>query len=229
MAFFRHSARVPGCSASVPFCAALTAALVASTLPALSQVPCPPPPGSTVDRCLVGAWIGTNNAMTQLIEGFERMGMADLITDMTADMSHTVAVRVFEDGFYSTIPFNRNLELQDFSDRTGDVTITQFDLRVDTATGYYWTEGNRLKFCSSGGNAIFGATVSSPDGTSSMTMPVPDGGDFVPDMTYSCSGDEFNMTVALPQPIGNVDYFLQRVDPARLPEELRDVLRPDGE
>ncbi|TCD15309.1 hypothetical protein [Oricola cellulosilytica] len=226
MAFSRHSAHFIFRSATCS--AGLAAALAAFTLPATAQTPCPPPAGATVDRCLVGAWIGTNNAMTKLIEGFERMGAADLITDMTADMSHTVAVRVFDDGFFSTIPFNRNLEMQDFDDRTGDITITQFDLRVDTATGYYWTEGDRLKFCSSGGTAIFGATVSGPEGSSSMTMPVPGGGDFVPDMTYTCSGDEFSMTVALPQPIGDVDYFLQRVDPARLPEELADILRPDG-
>ncbi|MFC5585481.1 hypothetical protein ACFPOD_10180 [Nitratireductor kimnyeongensis] len=221
--------------ASKPQCLAglarngLFAVSLVAALPVAAQVPCPPPPETSMDSCLAGAWIGSNNAVEQLTEAFTRMGMADLVSDMTAGVPNILAIRIYEDGFFSTIPFNRSLELQEVDDHTGDLIITQFDLRANTQTGQMWTADSRLKFCSSGGDVLFGATMSSPDGTTSTTMPVPGGGAFIPQITYSCSGTSFSMSVALPQPIGNVDYFLTRVDPARFPDELSDLLRPEDE
>lgn len=207
--------------------AAALAVLCATTAPetANAQTPCPPPPGAEMDRCLAGAWIGSNTAMEKLRTAFTGMGF-DSVTDMTADMSHTLGIQIYEDGYFATIPFNRNVELQDFDEDTGEIAITQLDLRVGTGTGQIWTADGRLKFCDAGGGgAMLGTTTSTSSGTTSTMTPIPNGGSFVPDITYSCSADSFTMTVALPEPIGNVDYFLRRVDASRFPEELEELLR----
>lgn len=183
-----------------------------------------------MDSCLAGAWIGSNNAIDQLRAAFTRMGMADYFYDLTLDMAHILAIRIYEDGFYATIPFNRNIEAQEVQESTGDLHIAQFDLRVNTETGHMWTAGNQLKFCSNGGGALLGATLTTPDGRKSTTIPVPGGAPtFIPQITYSCSGNNLSMTVALPQPVGNIDYHLTRVNPARFPEELSGLLRPERE
>lgn len=202
------------------------AVTVTMTAPELhAQTPCPPPPDTAMDACLAGAWIGSNTAMEKLKTAFSGMGF-DSVTDMTADMSHTLGIRIYDDGFFATIPFNRNVELQDFDEDTGEIAITQFDLRVGTGTGQIWTADGRLKFCDGGGGgAMLGTTTSTSSGTTSQTMPIPGGGSYVPDITYTCAGDSFTMTVALPEPIGNVDYFLSRVEPGRFPSELEELLR----
>ena len=189
------------------------------------------PADVTMDPCLSGAWIGTSSAMERARAALEAMPPLDGSRSVIAnDFATALGIQIYDDGFYATIPLHRNMIVDDIhtNSRTGSSYRVETDMHlvISTATGVIWTEGSQMRFCSmpGTGQATLTADVAVSDGSRTTTSISPFGPPgFVPEIDYTCSGDQLNFTVHLPAPIGDVDYYLTRVPLDRFDDEYREL------
>lgn len=205
------------------FLASLVGILLLNATPVVSQS-CPPA-GTSIPSCLAGSWIGTNSAMQRIKEVLQSMPSSNSSRTVNADDFATVlGMHISEDGFYSTIPIHRSVVIDDVTD--DKLVTTDMNLVITTAVGNLWTSGNQMYFCVMPGSGQptlrVGVTSNGVSGSAIVSPFGPPG--FTPEIDYNCSGDQFNFTVHLPAPIGNVDYYFNRVPLSRFDEEYRDTI-----
>ncbi|WP_298355600.1 hypothetical protein [uncultured Litoreibacter sp.] len=203
--------------------AALSFALVSASAQVQAQGTCP---GTTPapDNCLIGNWIGTNSMLDR---------MQDLIASMPSSVAENVPVptlpaslgiTIQADGWYSTLPLHQSVAYESIIDDTSH--LVELDLSVATHTGRIWTEGSQMLFCTDPSSGNLHVEATGTDGTRTADVPLIDGPPpwFAPDINYSCSGTNLSFTVFLPDPIGDIQYWLSRVPADRFAEEFRRTL-----
>lgn len=203
----------------------VTAALVAAASPAFVIENCLPVVYD-MPSCWAGSWFGSNDIGAKIYEMLNRFAPTDASRNVTVyNPDILIAMQIYPDGFYVTVPFGSHVTVDDVMNRTGDLITTDLNLQVHTQLGYMWAQGNSLYFC--GTDASFGPTLqmeaSGPDGSRSTTiMPGPGTGGFEPDIQWTCSGDTFTMSVNLPEPVGRIDHTFTRVPDGRFAGDLAD-------
>jgi hypothetical protein len=125
----------------------LSILLVIIAGPAAAQSACPadPPPP---DPCLVGHWIGQNDAMQQVAAMLEQLAPRDATRTVMTDVPALLGLSIYPDGFYHTIPIHQTVAWEDVSER--DVVTGVLDLNMPTETGHLMTLGGSLSFCTTG-------------------------------------------------------------------------------
>lgn len=185
---------------------------------------CAEPKPTVMPACTVGVWAGTNDMLEKMRAIMARMP-ATVRANMEAEMGQPLSMTVFEDGYYATMPVNRGI-IADVQHDNGDVTELTMNLAVTPALGWLWADdAGKMGFCSEPGTGQFmmNSTARNPHGTATSTVGPTGGGDFVPEMTYQCTGDQMTMQVMLPAPVGTVTYSMNRVPEARWSREFRDA------
>lgn len=189
---------------------------------AVAQGACPADPPAP-DPCLVGNWIGANSALAAFEAAMEGAAPPGVSVDAIPGPPPVLGMTIYEDGFYATLPFHADA-LTYITDRDGTSELST-DLSVPTQIGHIWGDGSALQFCdlgSAGPMVLMEGTA--PDGaTGSAAFGVGPGG-YAPDISYVCSGDTWTFTVALPAPIGPVEYTLHRFPDDMFEEEFRSAL-----
>ncbi|MCP5037005.1 MAG: hypothetical protein GY945_05320, partial [Rhodobacteraceae bacterium] len=174
------------------------AALIGVSSPVLADDSCAPMIFDTND-CLVGNWVGTNTIAERMQAMLGTLAPAGVSRQVFPDdFARVMGMVIYPDGFYATLPFHSSLTMHDLED--GELTITDMDLAVTSNFGWIWTAGTALRFCAlEGSSAMLSMDVSSPGGNASASFdPSAAPNNYMPDITYSCAGDTFSMTIALP-------------------------------
>jgi hypothetical protein len=199
----------------------LLIAALSVTPPALAQEICAPVVYET-DNCLVGAWAGTNTVAERIREMLSAMAPAGVSrTVLPEGIDQVLGMVIYPDGFYATLPLVSGVTMKDIEE--DEVITTNMRLFTGTNTGWIWTAGNSLNFCAQPGTMGFlQMDAQSSGGRASTTIdPNAAPNDYMPDITYSCGGNSMSMSIALPEPIGTVDYFLTRIPLERFDDEMR--------
>ncbi|MEM7056358.1 MAG: hypothetical protein AAF557_02095 [Pseudomonadota bacterium] len=185
---------------------------------------CAEPKPTVMPSCTVGVWAGTNDMLEKMRAIMASMP-ATVRANMESRMTQPLSMTVFEDGYYATMPVNRGI-IADVQHDNGDVTQLTMDLAITSALGWLWAEDDgRMGFCSEPGTGQFmmSSTAQNPHGSATAAVGPTGGGDFVPEMTYQCAGDQMTMQVMLPAPVGMVTYTMTRVPENRWSEAFRDA------
>ncbi|MFV2034393.1 MAG: hypothetical protein ACC631_04665 [Halocynthiibacter sp.] len=187
------------------------------------------PAGASVPSGLAGAWIGTNSAMQKLEEMLARMAPGNSVrTTIGAEISRSIGMQIYPDGYYVTIPLSPSVEITDIIAQSSGESITvetDMTLLINTASGWIWTEGSQLFFCTFAlPQPVLNISSTSSAGGSANAVVSPFGPPgFTPEISYTLAGDSFSFTVALPAPVGDVDYYLTRVPLSRFDEEFQEL------
>ncbi len=188
---------------------------------ALSQGSCPfEEVMADLDPCLVGNWIGENTAMAAFQRAMEQIEGGAAAPGVTPVMG----MSIYDTGLYITLPFHSSA-IATITDDDGTSTLW-IDMSVHTEVGRIWASGGVLNFCSDHDMPpLISVEGTAADGSTGTWSGSPPGGDeFIPLTTYSCAGDHMSMTVHLPEPLGQVDYFLTRFPDSRFEDEFRDLV-----
>ncbi|EAR50781.1 acetyl-CoA carboxylase alpha subunit [Oceanicola granulosus HTCC2516] len=191
---------------------ALLAALIALPHAAPAQVACTDRPEPVrVDPCIVGNWIGTSTAAEVFSDFIRSMETAGVTMSPLPDFPEVYGMKIYDDGFYTTLPFHANAAVI-IEDRHGSATQIM-DMSVPTQAGYVDAAEGMLEMCQiPGGAPMLRVEVQSDGRSASSMIPVDGGGGggFVPEISYRCGPDGFSFSVFLSDPIGAVDYYLTR-------------------
>lgn len=184
---------------------------------------CDAPRPTTMPTCTVGVWAGQSDMAEKMRAILERMP-ASVRDSAAGSMNGPLGMVVFEDGYYATMPVQGGIEAT-LGDGGGDAIELTMDMAITPALG--WLDANdagAMQFCTMPGTGIpfATATVSGPGGSTTAPIGPAPGGGFVPRMTYTCAGDQMEMKVMLPEPVGTVTYSMRRVPEALWAPDLRD-------
>lgn len=173
------------------------------------------------DPCLAGHWVGSNSMLDRMHDLVASMPSSVGQTIPMPSMPATLGITIQNDGWYSTLPLHQNVAYESIID--DESHLIDMDLTVGTSVGWIWNEGSQLRFCGDqgAGNLHFEAT--GPDGTRTADIPVSETPPpwFTPDIDYTCAGNSLSFTVYLPEPIGEVQYWLTKFPADRFAEEFR--------
>ncbi len=212
-----------------PFPIAAILATIASATPLYSQGLRCSPPEATIPSCMAGAWVGTSTALQNIRRMLERMPAGSTTRrTIASEVPNALGIHIYPNGFYATIPLEHSVHIEDLETLpSGRVTSVQTDmtLMAGQAFGWLWTTGNQMYFCDEPTPSVPVLTMEvQSEGSWASTSIFPTGGSgFTPEIDFSCRGDSLSFTVHLPEPVGNVDYFLTRVPLDRFSEAYREL------
>ena len=193
------------------------------------------PPEATIPTCMAGAWIGTSSALENIKRLLDRMPPDSIErTTIINEVPNALGIHIFPNGFYTTLPLEHSVRIDDIETMpsgTSSFIQTDMTLTISQAFGWLWTEGDQMYFCDEplSSAAVLHMEVNS-DGRTAMTSIFPTGeSGFTPEIDFSCRGDSLNFTVHLPDPVGNVDYYLTRVPIERFSDTYRDWIESRAE
>ncbi|ROU02531.1 hypothetical protein [Histidinibacterium lentulum] len=169
-----------------------------------------------LDPCLVGNWIGENTAFAAFERAMSQIEGGAAIPGV----SPVLGISIYDGGLYITLPFHSSMT-GTVTDDDGTTTLAM-DLSIHTAVGRVWGDDGILGFCSDTEQPpLIAVEATAPDGATGTWSGAPMGGeDFTPLTTYSCAGDLMTMTVHLPEPLGPVDYIMNRFPDSRFDAEF---------
>ena len=187
------------------------------------------PADATIPPCMAGAWVGTSTALQNIQRMLERMPPDSTTrTTIANEVPNALGIHIYPNGFYATIPLEHSVHIDDLETTpSGGSTLIQTDmtLTISQAFGWLWTTGDQMYFCDepASSGAVVNMEVTS-EGGSAMTSIFPTGeSGFTPEIDFSCEASSLSFTVHLPEPVGNVDYYLTRVPLDRFSEAYREL------
>jgi len=177
------------------------------------QTLCALPDPAQVDPCIVGFWVGDNDAAETINAQLRRLAPAGTNRTVVPAMPAALALIVSPGGAYVTMPFAQNHAWIDESEE--DLTLARMAIAGSVEAGYMTASGGNMTYCTSG-DAVAWLDLgmsSALGGAKEITIPIEPsaGAQFRPAMQYSCAPNYLQIDVILPAPINRVQYRLGNV------------------
>lgn len=180
---------------------------------AVAQDVCTAPPPEQVDPCIVGFWVGENDAAEVINAQLQRLAPAGVSRNVLPAMPAALGLIVVEGGAYISMPFaESHVWMDEDEERT---TLAMMELVGSAETGYLTASSGNMTFCATG-DAVAWLDLEVTDtvgGSRQINIPINEGtgAGYRPVMSYSCSPFYLQIDIMLPPPINRVQYRLANV------------------